>query len=284
MKKALSDKDVLTLATFLTDENERTVALAKQQLTAALRRNPLCERTLSTIKEPVLKRTVVTFLEDLRMEEIETAFRSLAETGENVDLEQGCFLLARVAYPNLTPADISRPLNQMAEEIQTMLSRASLDPLQTVHLMRRYLFERKGFRGNTRNYYDPDNSYINKVLERRQGIPISLSCVYLFVAWRLEMPAFGIGLPGHFIVGHRTPAGVIYVDPFHGGRVLSVNDCENLVRGHGISFQEEFLEMTPRRQILARVILNLINVYTEQTASARINWLTRLFELLHDPS
>jgi len=103
--------------------------------------------------------------------------------------------------------------------------------------------------------------------------------VYLFVARRLELPAYGVGLPGHFVIGHKTPPGIIYVDPFNRGRILTRADCIEIVRQRGMGFQEAFLAPTPSHQILTRMIANLVNVYTEQGQAGRAQWLTQILAL-----
>ena len=152
-------------------------------------------------------------------------------------------------------------------------------PLKPINDMGRYLFKQQGFKGDEKNYYSADNIFINKVLERRTGMPISLSCLYLFLAKRLNLITHGVGLPGHFIVGHRVPRGVIHVDPFHGGRILRKKDCEVLVRKLGFYFKEEYLDPVSNLQIIERMIVNLINIYSEQGASAKSHWLAQLFQI-----
>jgi regulator of sirC expression with transglutaminase-like and TPR domain len=112
------------------------------------------------------------------------------------------------------------------------------------------------------------------------GIPISLSCVYLLIGWRLNLLTHGVGLPGHFIVGHRISRGVVHIDPFNQGRILRKKDCEVMVRNAGYQFSEDLLDPVTNDQILARMIGNLLNHYTEQGNAARAHWLAQLFQSL----
>ena len=184
-----------------------------------------------------------------------------------------------MVYPSLQPHYVSRLLDHMAAEIKKDLDVQEASTTREVTMLRRYLFEQQGFSGNEGHYYDPDNSFIHRVLERKTGIPISLSCIYLLIAQRLDMPAFGVGLPGHFIVGHSTASGVIYVDPYQRGHLLTREDCIEIVRQRGLSFQEAFLAPTPNHHILTRMIANLVNVYTEQRQPERAQWLTQILAL-----
>lgn len=171
-----------------------------------------------------------------------------------------------IAYPHLQIPAYLQKLRDLALEVEDVLPprRAALE---RAVLAAEQLFGTSGFRGNAEDYGDPRNSYLNEVLDRRLGIPISLSVVYLSIAKRLDIPAFGVGLPGHFIVGVRDGRDTWYLDPFHGGGRLSINDCARLVEsttGYSGSFQMEWLAPLPPRQILARMLHNLRVVYVQR--------------------
>jgi regulator of sirC expression with transglutaminase-like and TPR domain len=139
-----------------------------------------------------------------------------------------------------------------------------------------YLFEEEGFHGNEEDYYDPRNSFLNDVLDRRTGIPITLSAVYIEVAQRAGIAADGVGLPGHFIVKVRTGGGDVLVDPYHRGRCLSEEDCqERLDRIYGGRLRVDAAMLAPcgRKSIVARMLRNLKAVYLkagEQERALRI--------------
>ena len=127
-----------------------------------------------------------------------------------------------------------------------------------------FLFDQLGFQGNREHYEDPRNSYLNEVLDRRLGIPISLSLIYLHVAQQAGLDAHGIGLPGHFIVSGRSNAGEIYIDPFNRGKVISLVECASLITastGYQGPFQEEWLVPAKPTAILMRMLNNLRNIY-----------------------
>ena len=277
-----SEKDVAALLTFLADTSQRTVALAKDQLKEILRQNPAYRDLLENPADPSVAAQARVFLEETRLEGIKEAFRELSMQGHDLDLEQGTILLAQSRHPALHGLTVPRALDRLAEGVEKELDVQEASSSREVLIVRRYLFDHLGFTGNERHYYDPDNSYIDRVLERKTGIPITLSCVYLLVARRLELPAYGVGLPGHFIIGHQAPPGAIYIDPFNHGRVLTRNDCIEIVRRRGMTFQEEFLAPTPNHQILTRMIANLVNVYTEQRQPERAQWLTQILALFEN--
>ena len=123
-----------------------------------------------------------------------------------------------------------------------------------------------GFRGNTEEYYDPRNSFLNEVIDRRTGIPITLSMLYMEVARRAGMDVFGVGLPGHFLVRAKGPGGALLVDPFHGGAVVSEEDCQkrlDRVFDGRLRLEPEMLAPCPRKGILARMLRNLKAIYAK---------------------
>jgi regulator of sirC expression with transglutaminase-like and TPR domain len=278
-KTPISERDVTALVSFLDDSCEQTVALAKDHLRQILRQTPAYRNLLENPPDPGVASRAKIFLEETRLEDLKEAFRALASQGPDLDLERGTILLAQSDAPTLHDQTVPRALDRLAEGVEKELDAQEASSSREVMIIRRYLFERLGFSGNEENYYDPNNSYLHHVLERKKGIPISLSCLYLFIARRLELPVYGVGLPGHFVVGHRTPPGVIYIDPYHHGRILTRNDCIDIVRKRGIPFQEAFLAPTPSHQILTRMIANLVNVYTEQRRPEKALWLTQILGL-----
>ncbi len=184
--------------------------------------------------------------------------------GENLSPARANLLLAReVAYPDLRPSAALAQLDDLAAAARAHVP-AQAEYLDQALALSEWLFGQQNFRGNTGDYADPRNSYLNEVLERRVGIPISLAVVFLEVAERLGVPAQGIGLPGHFIVAAAGDDAPVFLDPFHGGRELSRGDCAQLVRqsaGYTGPFEEQWLAPTPPRAIVARMLNNLRAFY-----------------------
>jgi len=148
-------------------------------------------------------------------------------------------------------------------------SRRSTDPLGRLHRLREYLFVEQGFAGNREDYYDPRNSFLNDVLDRRQGIPITLSLVLIEVGKRLGLAVEGIGLPGHFIAGARLDDSQIFLDPFNGGALLTPESCEKLVGrvlGRKVTLTDEHYAPVSGRQLLGRMLANLKAIYWQRQA------------------
>ncbi len=180
-----------------------------------------------------------------------------------IDLAAAALLVAREEYPSLEVGGYLRRLNEMSEEVRDRIG-AERHPLTVAAGLSRYLFSESGFCGTEEEYFDPRSSYLNDVLDRRKGIPLSLSIVYMEVARRAGFEVQGVGLPGHFIVKHPHPGDEIFVDPFNGGAVLSAGDCAAKVReiyGGAVTFQPFMLGAVTKRQILSRAIHNLKTIY-----------------------
>lgn len=186
-----------------------------------------------------------------------------------LNLPRAALLYAReIAYPQLDiQAELMR-IDALAEDARVFLL-DQLPVIEQAEALVDFLFIQNRYRGNTQAYSDPRNSYLNEVLERRLGIPISLSVLFMAVAHRLGIPAQGIGLPGHFIVGIPAEKDVYYLDPFHGGTRLSQDDCASLVwasTGYAGALQPEIFDPVSSRAILTRMLNNLRVVYLHQGA------------------
>jgi len=180
-----------------------------------------------------------------------------------LDLARGALLIASEAYPGLDILRYVAKLEVMAAAVRPAVTTTD-DPALKIEYLNAYLFEERGFRGNAGEYYDPRNSFLNDVIDRGLGIPITLSIIYMEVGRRVGMPLQGVGMPGHFITKYAEPEGDVYIDPFNKGRMLSRLACEELIQqlyGESVPFQETFLAPVSKRQILARLLMNLKAIY-----------------------
>jgi len=212
--------------------------------------------------------------------------QALVVPDHQINLARAALLYARDAYPELDPDAILRQLDAWAmavEQVETDSDPSSAGaPFARLNTL---LFERLGFQGNTGDYYDPRNSYLNEVIERRTGLPITISVVYLEIGWRTGLPLHGVGLPGHFIVRCDTADRAWFVDPFNRGQILSQDDCARIVKNTtgNSEFDRSLLRPATRRQILTRMLGNLRSVYvqSDKLAEAR-TVMERLIEIEPD--
>lgn len=179
-----------------------------------------------------------------------------------IDLARAALAIARWEYPRLDADAYLERLDGLARSVDGV--RRSPDALGRLHRLREYLFVEQGFTGNRDDYYDPRNSFLNDVLDRRQGIPITLSLVLMEVGKRLGLAIEGIGLPGHFIAGARLDDSQILLDPFNGGALVTPEECEELVGsvvGRPVTLRPEHYAPMSGRQLLTRMLANLKGAY-----------------------
>jgi regulator of sirC expression with transglutaminase-like and TPR domain len=202
--------------------------------------------------------------------DLDAALGSLAaDPSAAVDVAELALLLARDEFPDLEVPSYLASLDQLACQAKPHLTG---DLEHRVTGLSHFLFDELRFRGNVLNYYDPANSYLNKVLDRKLGLPITLSVVTMAVAGRAGLTVHGIGLPGHFIVKAVESDHEVIFDPFHGGQILSPCDCEQLVQqvtGQPFAATREALEPIPIGLLVRRMLTNLKTVYLKQKDFAR---------------
>jgi regulator of sirC expression with transglutaminase-like and TPR domain len=199
---------------------------------------------------------------------------SLAEFAATVEGPDGRIRLARaallIAAAEQPGLDVDKYVARLDDLADTALAaRRAADALSRLHRLREFLFEELGFAGDRSDYFDPRNSHLNEVLDRRLGIPITLSLVFIEVGRRLGLQMEGIGLPGHFITGARIAGEQVLLDPFNRGAVLTVEACGQVVRqalGRPVRLLPEHFAPVDNRQFLTRMLANLKGVYWRQEA------------------
>lgn len=270
------------LIRLLADSDPKVVALARGRLANLPEAVPLLEEA-SRAQDAIVRGRTRLLLDDIRFRQLSDAFARFADQADDeTDLKEGAMLVARYGYPDVDAAGCSDQLDEIAGEIHKRLSPTS-SLHDAIHIVNEHLFARLGFHGNQENYYDPDNSYLNRVLERRTGIPISLSAVYMLVCKRLNIPVQGVGMPGHFIVRCEEPDHIFWIDPFDGGDILTLLDCAEWLEQAGLTFDEEFLEPVSTRHIVARMLGNLVAIYAHTGQSVRAEQLESLRDMLINP-
>ena len=184
---------------------------------------------------------------------------------DQIDLAWAALLIAASEYPELDVVGQMEVLDSLAAGAAKGMGDDG-DPLSSVNNLSAYLFDEVGFHGNDSEYYDPRNSYLNEVLARRMGIPITLSLVCIEVGKRLGVPLEGVGMPGHFLLRHRDEPG-IYIDPFHRGILLSEEECAQLLRDAtrtAVPWDQSYLTTVSNRELIARILRNLKGIYLNQ--------------------
>jgi regulator of sirC expression with transglutaminase-like and TPR domain len=187
----------------------------------------------------------------------------LARPDREVNLAEAALLVAAEEYEGLDVRSYLVRLDEMGVALRGRLEEEPR-PERAIMALNRYLFQEQGFRGNTEQYYDARNSYLNDVLDRKTGIPITLSTVYMEVARRAGLEVEGVGLPGHFVVRVQMPSRSLLVDPFHGGALLTEQDCQerlDRIFDGKVKLEPKMLQPCRRREMLERILRNLKAIY-----------------------
>ncbi|HEU5135667.1 MAG TPA: tetratricopeptide repeat protein [Steroidobacteraceae bacterium] len=212
-----------------------------------------------------------------------------------IDLSRACLLIAQDAYPDLDVERYIGEIERMATRVRARLAPTAAGEDRVVAL-NQLLYEELGYWGNTEDYYDPRNSYLNEVIDRRTGMPITMSILYMELGRRIGLPVEGVSFPGHFLVRVRLRGGMLVLDPFSGGAPQSEDELRSRVKRvipDGVADDlpaselplDQFLEPATNRQILARVLRNLKGIYRKANKPERmLDVLNRMLLVTPDAS
>lgn len=235
----------------------------------------------------LIKKRANEIISTINFENIEIEMKQLLVNGSKNLLEDAMLLIASYGYPLADKRDCKHKLDKFSFDIRSKLSEINEDlkeipPMDILKTMNNYLFKEIGFTGNADNYYDPDNSFLNKVIERKTGIPITLSIVYLLIAGRLDLPVYGLSLPGHFILKYNNgnPDEEFFIDPFNKGVLISVQEASKFIKNSGISKEDfvdiPYLKPSSEKEILLRVLRNLVEAYKKENEILKSEQLEKL--------
>ena len=214
------------------------------------------------------------------MAALEPFTQLLAGGDERIELARACLLIAEDAYPGLDVEGYVNEVARLALRLRARLSRTAGAEEKVVEL-NQFLFDELGYTGNAEEYYDPRNSYLNEVIDRRTGIPITLSVLYMELGRKIGLPLEGVSFPGHFLVRVRMRGGMLVLDPFAGGEPQTEDELrarlERVIPRDvtgGIPVRdlplEQFLEPATNRQILARLLRNPKGIYRQAEMPERM--------------
>ena len=217
------------------------------------------------------------------IEEVRAKFSRLASLPDDrIDLVRAALLISRIEYPNLDESIYVNRLDELGERLRPRIGKSS-GTREMLDAQNHLLFAEEGFRGNLENYYDPRNSFLNHVLDRKVGIPITLSLVYMEVGRRAGLQVHGINLPGHFIVALVHENDKIYMDPFNRGKILSEEECRQRVEvrpGEVGGSERRSLDPVRPKAMLVRILRNLKGIYRQMNKELKkfqmIEWILAL--------
>lgn len=258
----LPSSELRAFAKLLKNPDEGTLKLLEEQLKTfdtKLLREINSEIPLDDLE---LKSTYITLLHKIKREQLKKSFINWAKEDSN-DLEKGVLYIALFHNPMLDFNFYSNLLNDWASKIRINLSKIKVkdDPTSIINEINHFLFMELGFTGNKKNYYEAENSFIDVVIDRKSGNPILLSVLYLLVTKRIGLPFSGVNMPAHFLVQYNDSFEPIFIDPFNQGEIITKEICQERVKLLKLPWQEAYLSAPTNKQILARTLQNLINIY-----------------------
>ncbi|GAB1463537.1 transglutaminase-like domain-containing protein [Pedobacter sp.] len=204
------------------------------------------------------------------------------------DLLQGALIINRYQFPDLDEQVIINQIEDIKREIWVGLQ-YEMSSIEKIKLINHVFYNQFGFSGNTKNHHDPQNSYLNQVLESKKGNQISLAIIYSTVAQKLDIPVYGVNLPQHFILGYidegnpdREHAVLFYINAFNKGAIFGKHDVDQFLRQLNLKPQPGFYAPCSNAEIARRIIRNLVSAYENLGATEKVNELKQLQDILED--
>jgi regulator of sirC expression with transglutaminase-like and TPR domain len=239
-----------------------------------------------TNDNPLLNERIKNIIDEIYFSEIDTKFKELSQKEGNI-LEEAVFLMASYGYPELDMEKYKHELDEMGEKLNVSIEKLKSntlipqgDPLHVINLINNFLFYQQGFKGNTENFYEPENTFFNDVMDRKKGIPISLSILYLLICKRLNLPTYGVNLPAHFIIKYVDERDEFYIDPYNNGIVISKSEAIKFLSRIGLTKEDfdsiSFLKIADDKDIIRRSLNNLVNIYTRSGDLQKTEQLKKL--------
>lgn len=244
---------------------------------------PLLDQYRSRSESDNERNAISDILHQITFSNLYEEFEELLDRSINsrLRLEEAVFLIARIGNPTLRSAEYRRRLDRFAAEITGEI-RYEFSEEKRMRTLLHYIFSELRFRGDQREYHSPDNALIDRVIDRRRGLPISLSLVVLFLARRLELPFYGVNMPIHFMVVYETDHQRTLIDPFDGGSIVSYDQCHYFLKKNGILPRPNHLQRCSEQEILLRVLRNLIHSYAKSEQTEKVMGLKKLLDLAED--
>lgn len=226
----------------------------------------------NTINEIIYNITIGSLMEEFSM---------LLENGiqNSRTLEKAILLLSRFGSPTIRIEEYERKLDQMARQIGTDIAYTP-SIQEKMQILLQFVFRELRFRGDSKDYHNSDNAFIDRVIDRRKGLPIMLSLIVIFIARRLNLSFYGVNMPIHFMLLYQTHNQQILIDPFDGGTIVTYDQCYYFLKKNGIEPRPEHLKKAEESDILARCIRNLIHSYGKSNQDRRVRDLRDLLQII----
>ncbi len=270
----MQENEIAALLALLDDENPGVATAARGRLVALGEGALTALNTAIAADEPRLRNVARAARTAILSQGAEAAFIESLARGE-LDLETVAIDLARIERPDLDPAVVRARLDDLADRVRSAAAEA-MDATGRAAALGAVLGDEEGFHGNAEDYYHPHNSYLDWVLDRKKGIPISLSLLYVFVGRRAGLDVFGVAFPRHFVAAYREPGFTAYLDAFHGGKVLDRKQAEVMLEQQNLPAHASLFTEAAPYDIVRRMLANLAYAYRDRKAVAQAARIGRL--------
>ena len=263
------------MLTLLGDEDPFIVETIRRHILSAGRPGMdfLAHHTLHP--DPVIRCRVIEMVTRCAADRHDSEFMAfILSQGEHFDLEEGIWKFTLTSYPRINVDGFKAQLDDWSDRVKHLMGQCA-GPGVAIDALNEVLFKKLGFVGNETDYFNPENSYLNRVMDLRRGIPISLCLIYLMIAKRLGLPMVGIGMPGHFICRWQTATEEVFIDPFHSGRLLTRSECRKRLHDLAIEYDDRHLAPLSHRRTLTRVVANLHLIHKERRDATTVERLLR---------
>lgn len=242
---------------------------------------PLLDEQRSTVNDEKERAVINDIIRDITYGSVEEDFIDVLEGGMNklAQLEKAVLILSRFENPTLRAKEYERKLDTLANIIKDQV-RYQPDENKQMRILLNYVFNELGFSGGTTDYYNPRNAYLHSVMERRQGLPISLSLVVLFLARRLDLPFYGVNMPIHFLLRFNGSKEDILIDPFDHGKSVTYNQCYFFLKQNGVDPKPAHFKEATEIDMLSRLIGNLMRSYRRMEEEQKADDLQELLQIL----
>ncbi len=232
--------------------------------------------------DPMHQDRIINLIQEIQTQYNHNQLQKWVRTEQN-DLMKGVFLISRYQYPDLEMKELEISLDRIKKDVWLELNN-NLTALEKVRILNHIIYDVHGFTKNTKNFYSPQNSFINQVLETGKGNPISLAVVYSIIAQGLNLPIFGVNLPKNFILAYKdvlVPEDILfYINPYNRGAVLGRREIEYFLKQQKIEPQESHFRPCSNLDILVRVLQNLINAYHKSGYREKANLFEGVLKLI----
>ncbi|OOQ57244.1 transglutaminase-like domain-containing protein [Mucilaginibacter pedocola] len=248
------------------------------------------ENAFTEAFDPIQQERIANLVHEIQFGMVKNDLRLWFQGGA-FDLLQGILIINRYQYPDLDEQKVINQIEAIKRDIWLQMNNEG-SPVEQVKLINHIFYSIHGFSGNTANHRDPQNSYISQVLESKKGNQISLAIIYSIIAQKLDIPVYGVNLPQHFILAYLDESretefegGILfYINAFNKGFIFGRRDVDMFLKQLNLKYDKQFYEPCSNADIIRRVLRNLISAYEHAGASAKVDELNELLQILEAPA